>query len=105
MPAKENGISSNEIWSRSKDPRLKGTLGRTHVWDTPTYVLEPKLQKPGVKIPKWAARSRRVVFMGFSPKHSTLVGLILNLRTHYITLNFMLSLMTPFHPCIAIMIT
>eukprot|EP00957_Ditylum_brightwellii_P165805 12623570-Ditylum_brightwellii.AAC.1 len=26
MPTKENGLSSNDIWSRSKDPRLKDTL-------------------------------------------------------------------------------
>eukprot|EP00957_Ditylum_brightwellii_P160696 12234000-Ditylum_brightwellii.AAC.1 len=73
IPDKENGLSSNDIWSRSKDPRLKGILGRTYVWGTPTYVLDPKLQKPGVKIPKLTARSRRGAFMGFSPKHSTLV--------------------------------
>eukprot|EP00957_Ditylum_brightwellii_P024998 1890882-Ditylum_brightwellii.AAC.1 len=72
MPDKENGLSPNDIWSRSKDPGLKDTLGRTHIWDTPTYVLEPKLQKPGVQISKWVARSRRQTFMGFSPKHSTL---------------------------------
>eukprot|EP00957_Ditylum_brightwellii_P096316 7335872-Ditylum_brightwellii.AAC.1 len=59
MPARENGLSSNDIWLRSKDPRLKDTL-------------ELKLQKSGVMIPKWAARSRRGTFMGFSPKHSTL---------------------------------
>ncbi len=42
----------------------------------------------GVKIPKWAPRSRQGAFMGFSPKHSTLVGLILNLRTKSITPQF-----------------
>eukprot|EP00957_Ditylum_brightwellii_P090400 6884354-Ditylum_brightwellii.AAC.1 len=72
MLAKENCLSLNDIWSRSKDPRLKDTLDRTHVWGTPTYILEPKPQKPGVNISKWAARSRRGAFMGFSPKHSTL---------------------------------
>eukprot|EP00957_Ditylum_brightwellii_P034640 2626539-Ditylum_brightwellii.AAC.1 len=30
MPAKENGLSPTDIWSRSKDPRLKDTLDRTH---------------------------------------------------------------------------
>eukprot|EP00957_Ditylum_brightwellii_P187116 14251756-Ditylum_brightwellii.AAC.1 len=72
MPAKKNDPSPNDIWSRSKDPRLKDSLGRAHVWGAPTYLLEVKLQKPGVKIPKWAARSRRGAFMGFSPKYSTL---------------------------------
>ena len=46
-----------------------------------TYVLEPQLQKPGVKIPKWAPRSRRGVNMGFSKMHSTQVGLVLILLT------------------------
>eukprot|EP00957_Ditylum_brightwellii_P131044 9995584-Ditylum_brightwellii.AAC.1 len=67
MPAKENGLLPNDIWSRSKDPRFKDTLGRTNVWGAPNYVLEPKLQKPGVKIPEWAARSRRGAFMGLVP--------------------------------------
>eukprot|EP00957_Ditylum_brightwellii_P099844 7607381-Ditylum_brightwellii.AAC.1 len=72
MPAKENDLSPNDIWSRSKEPRLKDTLGRIHVWGAPTYVLEPKLQKPSVNISKWVTRSRRGAFMGFSPNHSTL---------------------------------
>eukprot|EP00957_Ditylum_brightwellii_P198952 15164672-Ditylum_brightwellii.AAC.1 len=86
--SKENDMSPNDIWSRSKDPRLKDALGRTHVWGAPAYFLEPKLQNPGVKIPKWVARGRIGAFMGFSPKHSTLVGLILSLRTHSITPQF-----------------
>eukprot|EP00957_Ditylum_brightwellii_P169264 12882942-Ditylum_brightwellii.AAC.1 len=72
MSAKENDLSLNDIWSRSKDLRLRDTLSKTHVWGAPTYVLEPKLQKPGVNIPKWVVRSRRGAFMGFSPKHSIL---------------------------------
>eukprot|EP00957_Ditylum_brightwellii_P143205 10911555-Ditylum_brightwellii.AAC.1 len=72
MSAKENGMSPNDIWSISKDPRHKATLGRVHIWGAPTYDLEQKLQNPVVKIPKWVARSRRGAFMGFSPKHSTL---------------------------------
>ena len=88
VPKKDTGLSPNDIWSRSQFTPIKETLGRAHVWGAPTYVLEPKLQKSGVKIPKWAPRSRRGAFMGFSPKHSTLVGLILNLRTKSITPQF-----------------
>eukprot|EP00957_Ditylum_brightwellii_P145853 11105992-Ditylum_brightwellii.AAC.1 len=29
-PAKENSLSPKDIWSRSKNPRLKDTLDRTH---------------------------------------------------------------------------
>ena len=58
---------------------MSETLSNCHVWFCPTYVLEPKLQNPGVKIPKWAPRSRRGVNMGFRKMHSTQVGLVLNL--------------------------
>ena len=42
------------------------TLSNFHVWGCPTYVLEPKLQKPGVKIPKWAPKTRIGANIGFS---------------------------------------
>jgi hypothetical protein len=54
----------------------------------PVYVLEPKLQKLGVNIPKWNPRSRRGVNMGFSRSHSTLIALILNLVAKSITPQF-----------------
>ena len=60
---------------------MSETLSNCHVSGCPTYVLEPKLQKPGVKITKWAPRSLRRVSMGFSKIHSTQVGLVLNLLT------------------------
>ena len=85
LPKQDTGLSANDLWSRSKFSPVQETLARTHVWGAPTYVLEPKLQKNGIKIPKWAPRSRQGIFMGFSPRHSTLVTLILNLRTHSIT--------------------
>ena len=58
---------------------MSETLSNCHVWGCPAYVLEPKLHKPGVNIPKWAPRSRRGVNMGFRKTHSTQVGLLLNL--------------------------
>jgi hypothetical protein len=42
----------------------------------------------GVKIPKWAPRSRQGVFVGFSKLHSSLIGLILNRTTGSITAQF-----------------
>ena len=80
-PDMQSGLSSIEIWSRSRFEPVSETLSNCHVWGCPTYVLEPKLQKPGVKIPKWAPRSRRGVNMGFGKMHSTQVGLVLNLLT------------------------
>ena len=42
-------LSAIEIWSRSRFEPVAETLSNCHVWGFPTYVLETKLQKPGVK--------------------------------------------------------
>ena len=47
------------------------TLSNYHVLDYPTYVLKPKVQDPGVKIPKWDPVSSGGVNMGFRNMHST----------------------------------
>ena len=60
---------------------MSETLGNCNVWGFQTYVLEPKLQKPGMKMHKWDPRSRRGVNMGYSKMHATQVGLVLNLLT------------------------
>ena len=67
---------------------MSETLSNCHVWGCPTYVLEPKLQKPGVKVPSWDPRIRRGVNMGFSKIHSTQVGLDINLLTGSISPQF-----------------
>ena len=87
-PDMQSGLSAIEIWSRSRFEPVSETLSNFHVWGCPTYALEPKLQKPGVKIPKWDPRSRRGVNMGFSEMHSTQVGLVLNLLTGSISPQF-----------------
>ena len=68
-PDMQSGLSAIEIWSRLRFEPMSETLSNCHVWGCPTYVLEPKLQKPGVKIPKWSPRSRRGVNMGFRKMH------------------------------------
>ena len=87
LPRQATGLSPNEVWTRSIDS-FKLTASRCHVWGAPTYTLSPKLQKSGGKIPKWSPRSRRGLFLGFSPVHSSSVPLILNLITHSITPQF-----------------
>ena len=52
------------------------------------YALEPKLQKPGVKISKWAPRSQIGVNIVFSNMHSTQVGLVLNQLTGSISAQY-----------------
>ena len=81
IPDMQSGLSAIEIWSRSRFEPVSETLSNCHVWGYPTYILEPKFQKPEVKIPKWAPRSRRGVNMGFIQMHSAHCGLALNLLT------------------------
>lgn len=72
------GFSPEELFSRSKGGCE--LLRRLRVFGCPAYVLDPKLQD-GKKIPKWEPRARCGMFLGFSPEHSTTIGLILNVRT------------------------
>ena len=60
---------------------MSETLRNCHVWGFLKYVLEPKLQKPGVKIPKWYPRIIIGVNLGFRKIHLTQVGLVINLFT------------------------
>ena len=60
---------------------MSETIGNFHVWGFPPYVLEPKLQKPGVKITKWDPNIQRGVDMGFRNILSTQVGLVIILLT------------------------
>ena len=87
VPNQKFGLSAQDLWSGSKTD-YQQLFSRLHVWGCPVYVLEPKLQKPTVKIPKWVPCSRRGIFMGFSRYHSTLVANVLNLRTASITHQF-----------------
>ena len=75
------GVSTIEIWSRLRFEPVLETLSNYNVWGCPTYILEPKLHKPGVNIPKWAPRSKKGFNMSFRKMHSTQVGLVLNLLT------------------------
>jgi hypothetical protein len=54
------------------------------VFGCPVYVLDSKLQD-GKKIPKWNPRAQMGQFLGFSPEHSTLVGLVRNLTTEHMS--------------------
>ena len=74
------------------DLLLKTQSARTHfhdmhVWGCPCYILDPKLQD-GHKLPKWKPSSRRGMFAGFSPRHSSLAPLVLNPRTGKISPQF-----------------
>ena len=82
------GLAPLELWTKSTFTPTKETFSGCHDWGCPVFVLEPKLQKGGVKIPKWAPRSRQGLNMGFSKSHSSSVALIMNLSTKLISAQF-----------------
>ena len=79
------GIAPADLFTGQQVPRHK--LRDLHVWGSPVYVLDPKLQQ-GQKLPRWEPRARQGIFMGFSMVHSSDVPLILNPRTGNITPQF-----------------
>ncbi len=85
LPSIDHGLSPNELWSNSRN--TSHDLRRTHPFGCPVFVLDPILQD-GNKLPKWDDRARRGMFVGFSPSHSSLVPLILNITTGKITPQF-----------------
>jgi hypothetical protein len=58
-----------------------------HVWGSPAYVLDPKLQD-GHKLPKSKPRSRRAIFLGLSKRHAATIPLVLNCQTSAISAQF-----------------
>jgi hypothetical protein len=79
-PNPSTGIAPIDIMTRTRMPRHQ--LADLHTWGCPTYVLEPDLHD-GKKIPRWQPRSRRGVFLGFSPSHSSTVPIVLHNRSNF----------------------
>lgn len=82
LPKEGCGMSPMEMWYQSRSDHLE--LRRARPFGCPVYVLDHKLAN-GQSIPKWNPRARLGMFVGFSPHHSSLVPLVLNLRTNSIT--------------------
>ena len=53
----------------------------------PCYIFDAKLQDDK-KISKWKPRAQAGMFLGFSNLHLSLVGMVLNIRTGYISPQF-----------------
>ena len=62
-------------------------LLRTRVWGCPAFVLHPKLHY-SQNIPKFNRQSCVGQFLGFSDEHSTLVAMVKNLATHFVSPRF-----------------
>ena len=82
VPSANTGLSPMDLWSKTRFPMQK--LLSLHVWGCPVYVLEKNLAD-GKSIGRWKAKSQRMIYMGYSDKHSSDVPLVLNPRTGSIT--------------------
>ena len=101
IPQQQTGLAPIDLWTRNVNIDHHIALNDCQVWGAPSFVLEPKLRKDGVKIPKWAPRSREGRFMGFSVEHSSLVSLILNLKTQTTTPQWHVVFDSMFSTCFA----
>jgi hypothetical protein len=77
-----NGVAPADLFMGTQIPRHK--LKDMHTWGCPVYVLDPKLQQ-GKKLPRWEPKSRKGIFLGFSPYHASDVPLVLNLTSGHIS--------------------
>jgi hypothetical protein len=82
LPRKATFLSPNELYTRIHNVYYTH-LQCSNVWGCPVYVLDSKLQD-GKKIPKWKMHARRS-YLGQSPSHSLLVGLVLSLKTGHVS--------------------
>jgi hypothetical protein len=81
----KDGVCPADIFFGSAVPRHR--LMDLNVWGCPVYVLDPKIQQ-GQKLPRWAPKSKRGIFLGLSQYHESEVPLVLNLGTGSITTQF-----------------
>lgn len=86
LPKRDTKLAPIELFTREKFMNYNH-LKQVHVWGCPVFVLDPKLQD-GKKVPKWDPRTRRGLYLGQSPEHSSTVGLILNIRTGHVSPQF-----------------
>ena len=82
IPQQRSGITPLEFLTGHRSDHRD--LRRCHVWGCPVFVLDARLQD-NKKLPKWNRRSRMGQFLGFSHSHSSLVALVRNLHTGYVS--------------------
>jgi hypothetical protein len=85
IPNRVTGLTPLEVFTKTKSDHPD--LQRAHVWGCPVFILDPCLQD-GKKIPKWNHHARLAQFVGFSPKHSTLVANARHLQTNHVNPQF-----------------
>ena len=78
-------LSPNEVFSGQSEHDTTQDLTKTfHVWGCPVLVLKDQLQD-GKAFPKWDARVRTGIFLGWSKHHASSVALVLNPNTDHIS--------------------
>ena len=60
-------------------------LSSLHVFGSPCFVLDSRLQSGIAGPPKWEPRSRLGIYVGHSPSHAGSVALVLNPRTGHVS--------------------
>ncbi len=83
-PGENNTSPADIVFRTTTDRKIFADM---HVWGSPAYILNPKMQD-GHKIPKFEPRSRRGVFLGLSKRHASNVPVVLNLETNRISAQF-----------------
>ncbi len=82
VPNQVSGLTPLELTTKQK--AVHRDILRSHVWECPVYVLEPKLQNDQ-QLPKWNQRSRLGQFLGYPDEHSSLVANARHLGTGYVS--------------------
>ena len=82
IPQQKSGITPLELLTGHRTDY--SDLRHGHVWGCPVFVLDAKLQD-GKKLPKWNHRARMGQFLGFSDTHSSLVAIVWNLHTDFVS--------------------
>ena len=59
-----------------------------HVFGSPAFVLDARLQSGIAGVPKWEPRSRLGIYVGHSPSHAGSVALVLNPKTGHVSPQF-----------------
>jgi hypothetical protein len=83
-PGIKSRVSPIELFSQVQ---VAPHVRHCHTFSCPVYVLDGKLQA-GQPLPKWDDRARIGLFIGFSPRHSRKVALVLNLMTGHVSPQF-----------------
>ncbi|EJK54151.1 hypothetical protein THAOC_26287 [Thalassiosira oceanica] len=91
LPRMDCGVCPGELWCGGRGASRPDDFACAHKFGCPVFVLDNDLAD-GHRIPRWHPRAHLGMFLGFSPDHSSLAPLVLNLATGKIPCATMLFL-------------